>query len=106
MARNPRALPPFELPDVAALSERWREVEGNMRSYLAGLPAEALEKPQTYVNMRGIEWTYPLWRMLMHLIMHQGYHRGQVTGQLRMLGIHPPEVDFLPAYDASLGKAR
>jgi uncharacterized damage-inducible protein DinB len=104
--RNPRTAPPLELPDVAAVSARWREVEGNMRSYLAGLTPETLERPQTYINTRGIEWTYPLWRMLMHLIMHQGYHRGQVTSQLRMLGIQPPEVDFLPLYGAGLGKAR
>jgi uncharacterized damage-inducible protein DinB len=40
------------------------------------------------------------WRMMVHLLEHQTYHRGQVTALLRQLGVEPPKVDFLDAQDA------
>jgi uncharacterized damage-inducible protein DinB len=37
--------------------------------------------------------------MMLHLLHHQSYHRGQVATLLRQLGIQPPDVDFLTAHD-------
>ena len=99
--RSPTALiPPEELPTLAVITERWRIVEREMRSYLANLDEDALTGPRTYVNIRGERWTYPLWRMIVHLLNHQSYHRGQVTTLLRMLDAEPPRVDFLVGKDA------
>jgi uncharacterized damage-inducible protein DinB len=98
--RSPRSLPPpEEFPALAAVSERWRAVEREMREYVAGLSEEALERPVTCVSTRGQTWTYALWRMILHLLNHQSYHRGQVATLLRQLGAQPPVVDFLVAHD-------
>jgi uncharacterized damage-inducible protein DinB len=99
--RSPRTLlAPEEFPTLDSLSLRWQTVEHEMREYLAALSEEALECPVTYVSTRGQEWTYTLGRMILHLLHHQGYHRGQVTTLLRQLGAQPPKVDFLDAHDA------
>jgi uncharacterized damage-inducible protein DinB len=37
--------------------------------------------------------------MMLHLLQHQSYHRGQVTALLRQLGTAPPKVDFLDAHE-------
>jgi uncharacterized damage-inducible protein DinB len=37
--------------------------------------------------------------MIEHLLNHQSYHRGQVTTLRRMLGVRPPQVDFLVGQD-------
>jgi uncharacterized damage-inducible protein DinB len=101
----PKALPPPEdLPTLASIAGRWNTVERDMRAYLAGLSEEALSLPVTYVGTRGNVWTYPLWRMHMHLLNHQTFHRGQVTTLLRQLGAVPARVDFLVALDAGLRK--
>ncbi len=98
--RSPRSLlSAEELPTLATISERWIVVEREMRAYLSGLSEEVLERPFTYVNMRGETWTYTLWRAVFHVVNHQSYHRGQVTAQLRLLGVQPPAVDFLVAHD-------
>jgi uncharacterized damage-inducible protein DinB len=98
--RSPRtSLAPEELPTLAALSQRWQTVEREMREYVAGLTEEALDQSATYVNTRGKTWTYELWRMILHLLQHQSYHRGQVTALFRQLGVQPPKVDFLDAHD-------
>jgi uncharacterized damage-inducible protein DinB len=57
--RSPRSLlSSEEFPTLAAVSERWRRVESEMREYLAALSAEALPLPATYVNPSEETWTY------------------------------------------------
>ena len=98
--RFPRAMPQGgEFPTISSIEQRWRVVERSMREYLAGLSEAVLARPLTYSNMKGENWTYPLWRMLFHLINHQTYHRGQVTTLLRQLGAEPKQIDFLAAHD-------
>lgn len=98
--QSPRALPSAEeFPTLAAVTERWGTVEHDMREYLASLDEATLERPLTCVSTRGEEWTYPLWRMILHLLNHQSYHRGQITTLLRMLGVQPPRIDFLVGQD-------
>jgi uncharacterized damage-inducible protein DinB len=102
--RAPKTLIPLEeLPTLAAMTERWGIVEREMRDYCASLDGESLSRPTTCVSTRGQEWTYPLWRMMTHLLYHQSYHRGQVTTQLRMLGVQPPKVDFLDGRGVDFG---
>jgi uncharacterized damage-inducible protein DinB len=97
---SPKSLIPIhDFPTLAAVVERWGTVEREIREYLAGLDEAALARPLTYINTRGEEWTYSLWRMVVHLLNHQSYHRGQVTTLLRMLGVQPPPVDFLVGQD-------
>ena len=99
--RSPRVLlAPEEFASVAVVNERWNIVEREMKQYLGTLSAESLEQPTTCMSTRGNTWTYPLWRMIVHFLDHQTYHRGQVTALLRQLGIQPPKVNFLDAQDA------
>lgn len=103
--RSPRTVPDAaEFATLSSLAERWRIVERDMREYLAGLSEEMLVCPLTYANLRGEQWTYPLWRVLLHLVNHQTYHRGQVTTLLRQLGTLPEPVDLLVADDMGLFK--
>lgn len=98
--RPPHALrSPEEFSSLEALSTRWRLVESEMKGYLAQLDEHALELPFSFVNLEGQTMTYPLWHTFLHLINHQTYHRGQVAGLLRQLGVQPPGVDFLVGQD-------
>lgn len=92
------------LPTAAAIQERWHRVERDIREYLMGLSEEALAYPLSYTNLKGERWSYPLWRMLFHVVNHQTYHRGQVTTLLRQLGAQPVQIDFLVAHDLGLQK--
>jgi len=99
--RSPRVLPtPEEFPTVTLVTERWNLVEREMKQYLGTLSAETLEQLTTCTSTPGNTWTYPLWRMMVHFLDHQTYHRGQVTALLRQLGVQPPKVNFLDAQDA------
>jgi uncharacterized damage-inducible protein DinB len=97
---SPRTLlSPEEFPSLAVVTERWKAVEGEMREYVRTLDAAALSWPATIVSTRGEPWTYPLGKMILHLLQHQNFHRGQVTTQLRLLGATPARVDFLLGLD-------
>lgn len=98
--RSPRSLVPAEeFLAVADLQERWRTVEKSMKEYIGGLGEDALTRPLHYTNFKGENWTYPLWRTLLHLVNHQTYHRGQITTLLRQLGKQPTSTDLLLAHD-------
>ena len=105
--RSPRGLlAPEEFPTLAAVCDRWNAVEQEMKQYLTELPEETLEQQMTCMSTRGNTWTYALWRMMVHFLEHQTYHRGQVTALLRQLGVEPPKVDFLDAQDAGAHQLR
>lgn len=104
---SPRALlPAAEFPTLAAVGERWRVVEREMRSYLAGLTDEALTRPLTYVNLKGDTWTYPLGQTMYHVTNHATYHRGQITTLLRQLGAPAVATDYLVLLDGGAGARR
>jgi uncharacterized damage-inducible protein DinB len=93
--RPPRSmLPSEEFPTLQAVRERWREIERQLRDYLAGLSDRALGQPTHYTNLKGQAKTFLLWQTMYHLLNHQSYHRGQITTLLRMLGASPVPVDF------------
>lgn len=86
-------------PILSTIEERWYIVEREMKEYLAGLKDEVIEQPITCISSRGQKWTFTLWRMILHLISHQSYHRGQVTTLLRQLDVQPSKVDFLDGFE-------
>ncbi|HKZ53690.1 MAG TPA: DinB family protein [Candidatus Acidoferrales bacterium] len=102
-SRSPRAVPwPHDFPTVAAVEERWRGVERDVRDFLAQLSEEQLAGQLSYVNFAGAPCAYPLWQAMVHLVNHQTYHRGQVNTLLRQLGAKAAPLDLLLAADAGL----
>lgn len=100
-----RRLDPADFPDLAAIRRRWAEVEEAQDDYLAGLTEEALGETFAYVNPAGEPWDYPLWQVMVQIVTHACYHRGQVTTLLRQLGALPVETDLLTYYDVGGGAA-
>lgn len=93
--RLPRGLVASEeFPNLAAIAQRWTDIEGQMRDYVRGLTDDTLARPFTYTNLRGQTVTLPLWQTHYHFLNHQTYHRGQVSTLLRQLGSTPVATDF------------
>lgn len=93
---SPRSLPAAtDFPDLPSIRERWRHVEAGQRAVLEGLNASCLAAVVSYVNPRGETWAYPLGRMMLHVVNHSSYHRGQVATLLRQLGATPLSTDLL-----------
>ena len=81
------------------LQRHWPALHSEWRSYLAeaNYPMATL----TYRDLKGQEWTQPIWILLLHVVNHSTHHRGQVSGFLRSMGHVPPPLDFV-AYHRQL----
>ena len=98
-----RAYAAETFPNLAAVRDRWQAVESTLRAYLSGLDEKDLERPLSYINLKGEPWTYALGETLFHVVNHQTYHRGQITTLLRQLGAKAPSIDYLLVQDAKSG---
>lgn len=85
---SPTAFPGDEIGDVADLRARWSALEQNVRTFLEN--AADLNRVFDYRMMSGKEAASPLWQMVVHVVNHATYHRGQVTTLMRQLGATPP----------------
>lgn len=91
---SPRALP-GGFTGLDDLRARLGEVEAGQQAFLGDLSPARLETKITYVNFAGETWTYALGDMLIHVVNHGSYHRGQVATLLRQLGKKPLSTDYL-----------
>ena len=83
-----------EFPDVTAIATRWAEVEGELRPYVNRLVDADLERVVNGRFTSGASFAIPLGDLLIHVVNHGSYHRGQVTTLIRQLGFTPAPVDF------------
>jgi uncharacterized damage-inducible protein DinB len=93
-----RGAPRFTLGDpeeqwtLDTLSQAWQQVANGYREWLAGV--EDLESILHYKNLAGQSHALPLWQVILHVVNHATYHRGQVTTMLRQLGYSPIGTDL------------
>ena len=76
---SPSSFPTEELPDLATLRSRWSDMEGKVRAYVDAAGDAGLNRVIEYRLMSGKEAASPLWQMVVHVVNHATYHRGQVT---------------------------
>jgi uncharacterized damage-inducible protein DinB len=94
--RSPRALPDHTSGRaVADIQAAWEAVQAAQRAFIRGPGSERLEESVSYTNFRGETWAYSLEAVLLHVVNHGTYHRGQLAHVLRQLGQMPPSTDYL-----------
>jgi uncharacterized damage-inducible protein DinB len=98
-------LSPQDLPSVAAVQTRLKDLSGERRTYLASLDEAALAKPLQWTNMRGQTYTLPLWQVMLHCANHSTHHRSEVSAILTGLGHPPDSTDLLEFYLGQAGQA-
>ena len=87
-----------QLVSVAALRDAWLPLEQQIRSFVDGLGPAGLSRIIDYKTMSGESATSPYWQMIVHVVNHGTYHRGQVTTLLRQIGAKPPQSTDLIGY--------
>lgn len=80
---------------LALLPDAWR-------SYLDRLGVEDFERDVRYTNSQGEGWTNRVQEILMHVVVHSAYHRGQVASELRAAGHAPAMTDLIHAFRQGL----
>jgi uncharacterized damage-inducible protein DinB len=88
-------LDPKTFPTLAALKERWAQVEHEMRAFVDLQSAESLLAMISYSNFSGETFRVPLWQMLMHVANHETHHRGELAAMFALMNVPHPEEEVI-----------
>jgi uncharacterized damage-inducible protein DinB len=61
------------------------------------LEEKGLDRAVSYVNTAGQQFSSTVGDILMHVVMHSAYHRGQIAADMRAAGDEPVYTDFIHA---------
>jgi uncharacterized damage-inducible protein DinB len=87
------------VPDHA---EQWQELWNGLHhawiEWAKSVPEAEWEQIVTHRFSTGGEMQLPRWQVVMHLVNHGSYHRGQLASLLRQGGIKAPATDLVAFY--------
>jgi uncharacterized damage-inducible protein DinB len=83
---------PGETWTADTLTQAWDRVANGWRNWVAGIGD--VQARLHYRNLAGQEQSVELWEMVLHVVNHGSYHRGQVATMLRQAGRQPVATDF------------
>ena len=93
---SPAGFPEWlQAPSLEDLRSRLSRVESERAEYLAGLSENDLQRPLAYTLLNGTASSTRLLDLLLHVVNHSTYHRGQLTTLLRQVGATPPATDYV-----------
>jgi uncharacterized damage-inducible protein DinB len=87
-------LGPDDFPDLLSWITAWEENASGVEAFLAGLTDEQLAAPLAWTSLEGESHLRPLWQVILQMVNHSTYHRGQVASLLRQMG-YPAEATDL-----------
>jgi uncharacterized damage-inducible protein DinB len=90
-----------DYPTLALLLDRWQQVEGQVRTFLAELRDEDLDRIVEFAFGGGPRHAMRVGDLMHHAAIHGVHHRGQVALLLRLLGQVPGNFDILIYYGRS-----
>ena len=102
---QPQTLPVWPastLADCRALTDEmtlaWRDYLMQLSPQGAtGVSARSLHDNVKYRNSKGEPWSGRVEDILIHVLFHSTYHRGQIALQMRASGLTPAYTDFIHA---------
>jgi uncharacterized damage-inducible protein DinB len=84
--------------DFAQFSMQWRDVLDRFVEWAEKLGAADWDQICKYRNTQGEAFATPVWQVVVHVVNHASYHRGQITTMLRQVGHTPIGTDLIAYY--------
>lgn len=98
LSRIQGSVPKLAIWPALTLDECEKVAKENAAAFnalVATLTPELLQKPITYRNSAGDQYTSTLEDILTHLSLHGAYHRGQIAASVRAAGDTPNPTDYI-----------
>ena len=95
LEQKPQTLPVWPAFTLEECERQAAELLALWKSYLAKSSEADLAQPVSYQNSKGETWSSRKDDILMHLITHSAYHRGQVAMTVRAAGFTPAYTDYI-----------
>jgi uncharacterized damage-inducible protein DinB len=89
--------PVWPLFTIAQCKLEVDQLPGLWQSYLTSVGEAGLSRSLSYTNTKGERFASQKQDILMHVIMHSAYHRGQIAADMRAAGFTPAYTDFIHA---------
>ncbi len=84
-----------DFPNLKSLGERWLDEEQKMLDFIAGLKDASLERKIRYTNTKGVDYSTPLWQILVHIVNHGTQFRSEAAVILTQAGYSPGDLDLI-----------
>ncbi|HKM47106.1 MAG TPA: DinB family protein [Terriglobales bacterium] len=99
--KQPQSLPVWPVSTIADCAELADEMSLAWQNYLTRVANPfapgSLDDKVEYRNSKGEPWSSRVEDILMHVLFHSAYHRGQIALQMRASGLEPAYTDFIHA---------
>lgn len=92
-------VPPHDaLPSLDFVIQEWPRLQAGWEAW-AGTATDAEIARQVAFKSRFVgDAGLPAWQIVMHVVNHGTFHRGQIVAMLRQLGVKPPATDIVLFY--------
>lgn len=97
LLKQPQSTPVWPASTIDGCEKLAEGVSSAWRKYLADLTPAELDAKVEYRNSKGEPWSSRVEDILMHVLFHSAYHRGQIALQMRAAGVTPASTDFIHA---------
>ena len=92
--------------ELSAIRSRWSQMERELRACVTSLGRKDIDKVLAYKDLRGNDQLDPVSQILLHVVNHGTYHRGQVTTMLRQMKVEPPPSTDLIVFHRERNRTR
>ena len=93
---SPAAFPEWvQSGNASLLADVLRDVESRRAGQFTGLRESDLETALSLRYLSGQPASHVLRDVLVHVVNHSTYHRGQLSLMMRLLDLAPPSTDFI-----------
>lgn len=100
LVRRPQRMPVWPVLALQECGEIAEDVAREWRTILGTLDEVPLTEPRDYVNTKGESWSSNVGDVLLHVLLHSAYHRGQIASTVRAAGGEPAYTDYIHAVRA------
>ncbi|NBD22254.1 DinB family protein [Paenibacillus glycinis] len=81
--------------DLTAIRTMFEENAEHYRAYIAGLEESELDEMIDYASQSGVPFRTSVRDILLQVLLHGQYHRGQINRALRIDSAAPVQVDYI-----------
>lgn len=84
-----------DYPNRDSVEQRWPLVHSAIFDFLGLQSPKSLAREVQYRNLKGEIFTAPLAELMMHVIDHAAYHRGQLNTMIKKAGGTPQPISYV-----------
>ena len=105
LSRFTDPIPPYSLAECRQKLDELDELDEKWKKYLANLKTENLDEKITFANTQGKRYEHILQNVLVHVVNHSSYHRGQLATLIHQGEGKRPNTDYI-GYAIELGESK